>query len=200
MNPVPLDMGALLRRERLVPVLRATSERELRRQVELGLEAGLRVIEITTTSPGWERVLAETAELPDVVVGAGTVVTVELARTATRAGARFLVAPCAVPEVRSAATGVPVVEGGFSPSEVLTLARLCSVVKLFPASSGGIAHLRAIRDVAPHAAIMPTGGIAPDEAVRWIEAGAVAVGLGSALMRLGPSEIRSLQHELKEAA
>lgn len=189
----------LLARERLVPVLRASSEPELRRQVAISLDAGLRVIEITATSPGWAAMLAESAGVGGVTVGAGTITTPALARQAIDAGAAFLVAPFAVPGVREAAGSVPVIEGAFTPTEVAALAQRREVVKLFPASTGGVGHLRALLEVLPGAAIMPTGGIQPHHAPAWIEAGAVAVGLGSALTSLEPSEIVAVHRKLQEA-
>jgi 2-dehydro-3-deoxyphosphogluconate aldolase/(4S)-4-hydroxy-2-oxoglutarate aldolase len=185
---------------RIVAVLRAPDEAALHAQLAHAVEGGVRAFEITTTGAGWQSVLAAAASSsPEhgAVVGAGTVTTVEHVEQAIEAGAAFLVAPYRVdPEVLAAAGEVPFVQGGFTPAEIAAVASTpgaaIGVAKLFPASTGGLAHLRALRDVLPEVAIMPTGGIGPADAVAWIEAGAVAVGIGGALSREPAERIREL--------
>jgi 2-dehydro-3-deoxyphosphogluconate aldolase / (4S)-4-hydroxy-2-oxoglutarate aldolase len=75
---------------------------------------------------------------------------------------------------------VPFIEGGFTPGELAASTAL-GVAKLFPASSGGIRHLKAVLDVLPGARIIPTGGIALDQVGDWLAAGAYAVGVGTDL-------------------
>lgn len=202
----PLTAGklrAVLVRERLVPVLRTASEAELRGQVTVAREAGLGVLELTTTSPGWVDVLRWARTDPayrDVVVGAGTVTTAEHVETALSAGAQFLVAPYLAPAARTAAAGrVTLVEGGMSPAEVAAASAETGLAKVYPASSVGPAHVRALTDVLPGCGLMPTGGVTTESASAWIAAGAIAVGMGSSLMRLPAPAIRALQQSLREA-
>ena len=198
------DLIAALRRDRLVPVIRTGSAAELRKRVSLCREAGLTVIELTTTTPGWDDVLAESAadpEFGDVLIGVGTVTTIEQAVQALACGAAFLVAPYSVPNVRAAVRDrTALVEAGFTPGELSLLAGVARLVKLFPAASVGVDHLRAVRDVMPGLEIMPTGGIGVADAAEWIGAGAIAVGMGSNLFELSSAEIRALRDRLRQAA
>jgi 2-dehydro-3-deoxyphosphogluconate aldolase/(4S)-4-hydroxy-2-oxoglutarate aldolase len=117
-----------------------------------------------------------------LLIGAGTVLDVEGAAAAVEAGATFLVMPVTDVEVIgwAVARGVPVFPGALSPTEVLTAWRAgASAIKLFPASVGGPALLRELRGPFPDIPLMPTGGVTADNARALIDAGAVAVGVGS---------------------
>ena len=112
----------------------------------------------------------------------GTVLDIEGAAAAVEAGATFLVMPVTDPDVIGWAVerGVPAFPGALSPTEVLTAWRSgASAVKLFPASAGGPTLVRELRGPFPDIPLMPTGGVTADNARSLIEAGAVAVGVGS---------------------
>lgn len=180
-----------LRQVRLVPVIRVHDSSTALGLVDRLLEAGLDVIEVTTTIPGWDIVIDSIrCRHPEVCVGAGTVTTPLLASQAISVGARFCVSPCLVPEARNTLSnsGVPLMEGGLTPTEVLGAARH-GVAKLFPAHVGGVHYLRSLLAVAPEARIMPTGGIPLAQAAQWLDAGAFAVGIGSDLT--APGDIAS---------
>ncbi len=174
--------------QRVLPVLRFGSAQEAVKAAQTLLNEGLRVIELTATTPNWETALrqlqAETRG--DALVGLGSVVDETTARSAVEAGAGFLVSPWAAPAVRKMAggAGVPFLEGAFSPAEVAAAAAL-GPVKLFPAHVGGPPMLSSLRALLPDAVMVPTGGIAIDDVPVWLEAGAHAVGVGSALLRPG---------------
>jgi 2-dehydro-3-deoxyphosphogluconate aldolase/(4S)-4-hydroxy-2-oxoglutarate aldolase len=149
------------------------------------VEAGLGVIELTATTPGWAGALEDVRrEHPSVVLGAGTVTTAEDARRAVDAGADFLVSPYPAEHVRAfaAETGTVFLEGGFTPGEVAAAAGH-GIAKLFPAHVGGPAYLRSILAVLPGARVVPTGGIALGQVRDYLDAGAYAVGVGSDLVR-----------------
>ena len=100
------------------------------------------------------------------------------------AGAEFLVSPGTEPALAGAmlGTGLTVLSGALTPSEVMTALSLgVHVVKLFPASLGGPAFLKALRGPFPHVSFVPTGGVTADNLGEWLAAGAVAVGAGSDL-------------------
>jgi 2-dehydro-3-deoxyphosphogluconate aldolase/(4S)-4-hydroxy-2-oxoglutarate aldolase len=187
---VSIDAATLeqgLRQARLVPVVRVTGETQARRVVERLLEAGLDTVEITTTIAGWERVVpALLDESENLLVGVGTITTADQARAAVEIGAHFGVSPRLVPEARAVLDhhGVPFIEGGFSPTEVLDVASR-GIAKLFPAHVGGVEYLKSLRSIAPDARIMPTGGIPLSDVRRWLDAGALAVGVGSDLTAPG---------------
>jgi 2-dehydro-3-deoxyphosphogluconate aldolase/(4S)-4-hydroxy-2-oxoglutarate aldolase len=168
---------------RVVPVVRSADARTAARLVDRMLEAGLRVVELTTTTPGWAALTARLrASDPELCVGVGTITHPELAAEAVAAGAGFCVTPHPVAGVRRRveAAGVPLLEGGFTPAEVLAAADR-GVAKLFPAHLGGVRYLRTLLGVAPAARIMPTGGVRLGEVSQWLSAGAFAVGVGSDL-------------------
>lgn len=168
---------------RVVPVVRAGTTAAAWAKVQSLRSAGFDVVELTTTTPDWQRLLQRVRdELPGACVGLGTVTTAEQARGAVAAGAAFCVSPCQSPEVRRVcdADGVVFVEGGFTPTEVLASAAH-GIAKLFPAHLGGPRYLRSLLAVVPGARIIPTGGIALGDVDEWIAAGAFAVGVGSAL-------------------
>jgi 2-dehydro-3-deoxyphosphogluconate aldolase/(4S)-4-hydroxy-2-oxoglutarate aldolase len=128
--------------------------------------AGLPCAEITFRTPAAARAIrALRAGCPDLLVGAGTVLTVQQAEDAADAGAAFMVAPGSNPEVIAAARrlGTLMVPGVCTPSEIeRALAAGLDVLKFFPAeASGGVAFLKAVAPVYPTVRYVPTGGIGP---------------------------------------
>ena len=181
------ELLAALAPRPLLPVLRAGSAQEALDVARRLADAGLPVVELTGTTPGWwEALVALRAERPDLVVGMGTMTTPQDAQRAVDGGAQFLVSPWPVPQVRPVADGAGVVllEGGVTPAEVADAASR-GPVKLFPAHLGGPAYLRSLLAVLPGARIIPTGGIRLGDVGAWLAAGAVAVGVGSDLSAPG---------------
>jgi 2-dehydro-3-deoxyphosphogluconate aldolase/(4S)-4-hydroxy-2-oxoglutarate aldolase len=120
----------------------------------------------------------------DLVVGAGTVTSSRAASRAVEAGASFLVSPYLDLGVVgwAAREGVAMLPGAITPTEVHQAAAAgAAAVKIFPAGPLGPAYLGAILGPMPDVALVPTGGISPEDAEAWLRAGAAAVGLGSAL-------------------
>jgi 2-dehydro-3-deoxyphosphogluconate aldolase/(4S)-4-hydroxy-2-oxoglutarate aldolase len=176
-----------LRRARIVPVIRVGDADRARDLVERLLDAGLDTVELTTTIPGWQDVVTAMRDhSTQLAVGVGTILSTDQARQAVDAGADFCVSPCLMPHASGVlhAAGVPLIEGGFTPTEVLD-ASSRGIAKLFPAHVGGARYLRSLLAVAPGARIMPTGGIPLSEVGDWLAAGAVAVGVGSDLTASG---------------
>src|SRR4029077_18498922 len=190
MTPAPVTAETVyerMRRVRLIPVIRVQDGRTALELVHRLLAADLDVIEMTTTIDGWDTIIETIRDKdPEVCVGAGTVTTPSFAARAVEVGAQFCVSPCLVPDVRTAlaASDIPLMEGGLTPTEVLGAAAH-GVAKLFPAHVGGVSYLRSLLAVAPHARIMPTGGIPLASAADWLAAGAFAVGTGSDLTAPG---------------
>jgi len=180
---VTTDVANLLRAARVVPVLRGLDVVAVERQAKRLYDAGFRTLEVTTTIPDWDALVAGLRDRwPDATVAVGTVVTAVDAESAIASGAAFLVNPYPSAPVRKVAGArhVPFVEGGFSPGEVAAAAAY-GPAKLFPAHLGGPRYLRGLISVAPGSQIMPTGGISPSEVPAWLDGGAIAVRVGSAL-------------------
>ncbi|MEV6303991.1 bifunctional 4-hydroxy-2-oxoglutarate aldolase/2-dehydro-3-deoxy-phosphogluconate aldolase [Actinoplanes sp. NPDC051861] len=166
----------------LVAILRAPSADGFAAVADVLVAAGITALEVTLTSRGaMEAIAGLRRQLPDtVMVGAGTVLTPDDAKAAVDAGAVFLVSP-----VGGTLTGqdVPCYPGAYTPSEVYAAHRAgAPLVKLFPAGGLGPGYLKDLHGPLPDVKIMPTGGIGLDDIAKWINAGAVAVGVGGPLI------------------
>lgn len=172
--------------DRLIAVIRGTDVSRLTQVVKALMDGGVRCIEITMTVPDAITVLRGVSTMfgDHACVGAGTVLTGDQARASVDAGARFVLAPSLVPEVVAAVGGVvPVVPGALTPTEVVAAWESgAAAVKLFPASLGGTRYLRELRAPLPDVPFVPTGGIEISDVPAYLDAGAVAVGLGGALI------------------
>ena len=151
------------------------------------LAGGVHAFELTLNEPE-SLALASIEELAsrfadrDLLVGAGTVLSIAAASRAIDAGARFLVSPHLDAELVgwAAGWGVPFFPGAFTPTEVLAAWRAgAAAVKLFPASVGGAALVRELRGPLPDIVLLPTGGVTLESAPAFIAAGAAGVGMGS---------------------
>jgi 2-dehydro-3-deoxyphosphogluconate aldolase/(4S)-4-hydroxy-2-oxoglutarate aldolase len=177
-----------LGRTRVMAILRSADASGLPAVARALASGGVTCLEITLTTAGaLDALAAVRAELgPGVAVGAGTVITGDQARDAVAAGAEFLVAPVVdTAVVRNAADrGVPCYPGAWTPTEVSQAWEAgAAAVKLFPAGTGGPAHLRQLRAPLPDIPLVAVGGVGIDEARDYLDAGACAVGIGSPLLR-----------------
>src|SRR5436190_11079935 len=188
--PATADRSTVaLQIERLgvVAVIRLKDPGRLRATVDALADGGVRALEVTMTVPRAVDLIAELAPtLPaGFLLGAGTVTDVATARAVIDAGATFVVGPVFRPAIIAACheRGVPAVPGCFSPTEILEAHEAgADIVKVFPATTLGPQFIKDVRAPLPHVKLMPTGGVTLDNAGDWIRAGAVAVGIGSALL------------------
>lgn len=172
--------------QRVVPVLRLPSAELTGRAVECLAEAGFASFEITMTTPGAAGLLQSLSD-KGVFCGAGTVLDLETARRCLDAGARFVVSPALVPGLAQLARDADCAAliGGFTPSEIHAAHREgADIVKLFPASSGGPEHLKAMRAVFPDILLCPTGGVSLQNMQAYFDAGAALVGVGNNILDL----------------
>jgi 2-dehydro-3-deoxyphosphogluconate aldolase/(4S)-4-hydroxy-2-oxoglutarate aldolase len=166
--------------QRVVPVLRLPSTELTERAVDCLVAAGFGAVEITMTTPGAVQLIGRLSGR--LLVGAGTVLDLENLHRCLAAGARFAVSPCVVPGFAGVAhaAGCAALIGGYTPGEVLVAYReRADIVKVFPASSGGPAHLRALHAVFPDVLLCPTGGVSLENLPAWFAAGAALVGVGN---------------------
>ena len=158
------------------------------REVALALaEGGVTALEVTMTVPGAVGLIEQLAQaLPaNVLIGAGTVLDPETARSVILAGARFVVSPVLRPEVIALCHryDVAAMPGCFTPTEILTAWEAgADVVKVFPATALGPGFFKDLRGPLPQVKLMPTGGVTRENAGDWIRAGACAIGVGTALV------------------
>lgn len=198
LSPAMERSAERIRSVRIVPVLR-TSDAETGHAVALRLvAAGLDVLELTATIPGWHDLIAAVkAKAPNALVGLGTVRTEADAERALARGADFLVSPHPVAAARATAHAQDVlfVEGGTTPAEIGE-ATDRGVAKVFPAHLGGPPYLKSLLSILPGARIIPTGGIAVSDVPTWLDAGAFAVGVGSDLY--AADDLEAKVSELRE--
>jgi 2-dehydro-3-deoxyphosphogluconate aldolase / (4S)-4-hydroxy-2-oxoglutarate aldolase len=171
----------------VVAVIRLKDPAKLRAVVGALADGGVRALEVTMTVPRAVEMIRELAPtLPDgFLLGAGTVLDAATTHAVIDAGATFVVGPVFRPDVISACheRGVPAMPGCFSPTEILAAHEAgADIVKVFPATMLGPQYIRDVRAPLPQVKLMPTGGVTVDNAGDWIRAGAVAVGIGSALV------------------
>lgn len=164
---------SLLRAAGILPVVTVHSLDEARKVSQALLEGGLPAIELTLRTPvAMEALAMLKRELPDIVIGAGTVLTVEQMKQSIDAGADFLVTPGTTAEmaVALAQADIPVVPGAASPTEMLTLmAHGFRVCKLFPANAvGGLAMIKGLAGPLSELKLCPTGGIGEDTAADYL--------------------------------
>ena len=176
-----------------VAVIRLKDATRLRQVVDALAAGGVRALEVTMTVPGAVELIRQLSHgLPSgFLLGAGTVLDAETARAVIGAGASFVVSPVFKPEVVHLCHehGVAALPAGFSPTEILA-AHQCGadIVKVFPATSLGPQFIKDVRGPLPQIKLMPTGGVTIENAGDWLRAGAVAVGVGSALVDAGAIE------------
>lgn len=171
----------------LFAVLRAPSAQHAIEASRALVAGGVTGLEVTYSTPDAATVIRElVAEFGERAhVGVGTVTTADQAEEAVSAGAEFLVSPGTLPSLTRAMldTGATVMTGAMTPSEVMTAVEAGShVVKLFPASLGGPAFLKALRGPFPGIPFMPTGGVSASNLSEWFGAGAIAAGAGGDLV------------------
>jgi 2-dehydro-3-deoxyphosphogluconate aldolase/(4S)-4-hydroxy-2-oxoglutarate aldolase len=180
-------MSQALATTRVVAILRAENASRAEAVVDVLLANGIRSLELTLTTEGALDVVARlVARVPEGTdVGVGTVLSADAVDRAADAGARFVVSPSVDPAVIEAAArhGIASYPGALTPTEIATAwSAGATAVKLFPAGALGPSYLSAVRAPLPDVPLIPTGGIALEEAGTWLAAGAVAVGVGSPLI------------------
>lgn len=212
-TPAPTQRRTLrpvLEEQAVVAVVRAPRIPDAAALCDALRRGGIGVVELTFTTPGVREHLAVAAEYAasadgsGTLVGAGTVTTPDQARAAVDAGAAFLVTPGIPPAAEEVAriasdAGVALMLGALTPSEVMRAVDLGSdVVKIFPASLGGPRLITDLRGPFPDVPLVPSGGVDADNARQFLDAGALAVSVGSGVV--APSAVADGSWEVVEQA
>jgi len=172
----------------LVPVIRTSSAADARFAVEEVAQAGIPIIELTMTVPGALQVISQVVRaVPDVILGAGTVLDLDTARACIDAGAKFISTPALdIPTVERVAKDpdILMMAGGLTPTEILSAWRAGSdFVKIFPCSlMGADNYIRTLRRPFPDILLIPGGGITQQNAAHYLLAGASALSIGKELI------------------
>src|SRR6202521_1529822 len=173
----------------IVPVVRASSPVEARIAADAVCQGGIPIVEITMTLPGPRDAFRdlEKNSASDVLVGAGTVLNAEAARRCLDAGAQFLVSPGLNLKTveRAVREGKLIMAGALTPTEVITAWEVgADLVKIIPCGQvGGAKYIKALKGPLPQIPLVPTGGVNLNTAAEFIEAGAVALGIGGELVQ-----------------
>ena len=181
------DKLSLIRETGIIAIMRADSSDQLIAAADAIKRGGVRVLEVTMTTPGALRVIEAAAGRygQEVLFGAGTVLDPETARSAILAGAGFIVTPTLNLPVIALCNrySIPVIPGCYTPTEMLAAWEAgADMLKLFPASVGGPALVKAILTPLPQLEIVPVGGVNLKTAAEFIRHGATALGVGSSLI------------------
>ena len=191
-------------KHKIVAIIRGANPDEVLK-IALALEkGGVQVLEVTLNSPNALDVIAMLSHEKgnEILVGAGTVLDAETATAAIKAGAKFIISPILNLEVIKATRdkGAVSIPGAYTATEIHTaFINGGEIIKVFPATAGA-AYLKDIRGPLPHIPLMPTGGVQLDNIAEFQKAGAVAFGIGSALVNTsGPFDETRLA-ELTEKA
>jgi 2-dehydro-3-deoxyphosphogluconate aldolase / (4S)-4-hydroxy-2-oxoglutarate aldolase len=171
---------------KIVAIIRGAKPEDVLRIVDALYDGGVRTVEVTLNSPNALEVIKNLVAKrgDEILVGAGTVLDAATAEDAIEAGAKFIISPIVDVETvkvtkRLNAVSIP---GGYTATEiVLAYSNGADIIKVFPASIGA-AYIKDLRGPLPHIPMMPTGGVQLENIVEFKKAGAVAYGIGSALV------------------
>ena len=170
--------------KRLVPVIRTATADDARWAIETLAEAGISVFEITLTIPNAVELIRESK--PNLLIGAGTVLTIDQAKASADAGAKFIVSPIFEKQVVDFCdqNGLCVMPAGLTPTEIYNAWQSgADVVKVFPCGAiGGASYIKAVKSVFPDIKLMPTGGVNAETIKSFLDAGAIAAGAGTDLV------------------
>jgi len=186
----------------LVAIIRNNSTDEARNFACALIEAGVDLIEFTTTTPGAFDLIAEFSSVKGLHVGVGTAMSESDVINAKSAGAEFIISPHTSEAVIKASkkAGLVSIPGVASPTEIADAISFgADILKFFPASSLGASYLKSVRDPFPGQTWMATGGIALGDVDSWIKAGVSGFGLGGPLTSGGISEIATRVGDFRKA-
>ena len=178
--------------EKMMTLVRSNSQSEGQSLADALVEAGVKVIEITLTTPGAHKIIEQLLKNKDLLVGAGTVRTVKEVKKMEDIGVSFIVSPNTNEDVIVATKKLKLVSmpGVSTPSEVAIAEESgADILKLFPATILGPAHLKMLREPFPGNRWCPTAGITLESIPKWFEAGADLVGLGGPVTKDGVSGV-----------
>ncbi|HXP86084.1 MAG TPA: bifunctional 4-hydroxy-2-oxoglutarate aldolase/2-dehydro-3-deoxy-phosphogluconate aldolase [Bryobacteraceae bacterium] len=198
-------MRSLIEEIGIIPAIRVSSTEDALFAAEAVSSSGIPIVEVTMTVPGAHGVISELARTnPKLVVGAGTVLDLDVARRSLDVGAKFLTSPGLDLELVDSAVKneTMVFPGAMTPTEVMMAWKAGSdFVKVFPcAALSGPIYIKALKSPFPHVSLIASGGVNQHNATEFILAGAAAIGIGrhliqpDAIKRRERDWIRELSH------
>lgn len=191
---------------KLVAVIRGANKNNIIPIADALKKGGVNVLEITAETAGVLSIIEKvrlTFNAEEITVGAGTVLDAETARAAIMSGAQFIFSPTTDVETIEITKryGVVSIPGAMTPTEILTAYEHgADIIKIFPAESLGPKYFKNVAGPFPHIPLMPTGGVNMENIQEYFENGAVAVGLGSALVNTKQTIDETELHNITEKA
>jgi 2-dehydro-3-deoxyphosphogluconate aldolase/(4S)-4-hydroxy-2-oxoglutarate aldolase len=182
------DLKEKIRKSKVIAVLRAPDHDSTIKLIAAFIKGGIQIIELTTSIPDWDKLLARAQDeiKSDAILGVGTVTNPSDVVKAVQNHASFIVSPYvdAAVIMETKKQGIMSIPGALTPSEVAKAYGFgADLVKVFPASSvGGPKYIKALLAPVPSWELIPTGGVTPENAKEYLDAGSFAVGLGSNLI------------------
>ena len=180
------DVLNRIKSEKVIALIRADSSASLLDCARALSAGGLNCIELTMTTPNALELCAQVAqELPQVLLGLGTVLDADTARRGIAAGAKFIVTPAVRPEVIKTCkeAGIAILSGALTPTEACNAWDAgADVIKIFPAEFFGPAYIKSLKAPFPNMQFLPTGGVTPETVGDFLKAGAFATAAGSSLV------------------
>lgn len=200
-----MDTLNIIKETKLIAILRNANPDDVLPIVRTLYKAGVRAIEVTMNSPkALESIDLIANEMKGkVVVGAGTVLDAESARLAILSGATFILSPTVNKETirMTKKYGVVSIPGALTPTEILEAYEYGGdIIKVFPTTTMGLSYIKDLQGPLPHIPLLPTGGVDLNNVADFIKAGAVGVGLGSALVNTKVETSDAYYDELEKTA
>jgi 2-dehydro-3-deoxyphosphogluconate aldolase/(4S)-4-hydroxy-2-oxoglutarate aldolase len=189
------EVCALIKELGVLPAIRVSSNNDAHFAAEAVTRGGIPIVEITMTVPSAVELIAHlVSKHPKMVVGAGTILDVDMARKCLEAGASFLTSPALDIEIVKFAIqhDVAVLPGAMTPTEVVAAWKTgCNFVKVFPCEQvGGERFIRTLNTALPQIPLIAAGGVNQQNAAHYIMAGAGALGIGKELIPNDAIELR----------
>lgn len=174
-----------VQQQRAIAVIRTDNREQGLQMAKAVANGGMQLIEITWNSDSAQLISQLRRELPNCMIGTGTLQNLDQLEQAIAAGAQFLFTPHTAPAMIYSAVqqGVPIVPGALSPTEIVTAWNTgASCVKVFPVQAvGGASYIKSLQAPLGHIPLIPTGGVTLENAREFLASGAIAVGLASQL-------------------
>ncbi|KKB74431.1 MULTISPECIES: bifunctional 4-hydroxy-2-oxoglutarate aldolase/2-dehydro-3-deoxy-phosphogluconate aldolase [Bacillus] len=185
----------------LIAVIRAKDAEAAEAVIHRLIDKGITAIEVTYTTPGASNLIEKFAKIDGLLVGAGTVINADQAREAADAGAKFIVSPGFSGELADdiASLHTFFIPGVITPSEIMeAVSKGFRILKLFPGGTSGVSYMKNLAGPFPDIRFIPTGGIHPGDVEKWLDAGALAVGVGSQLDKASEEDLQRIFKRTKQ--
>lgn len=188
---------------RFIAVYRTTDKQKFIDIAQILIANGLKIIEVTATTPQSNEIIRELSQYKHAVVGAGTILDSESANSAIEAGASFIVSPGFDKNSAKLANSydVPYIPGCMTVTEMMNASQYgCNIIKLFPANQYNSKAIKGFQGPLPQLDFIPTGGVGIANAKDWLDSGSFAIGIGSEITKIydkeGPNGLSKYVREL----